>query len=69
VYVYLYATPAAAAARAHFLAAEEVATAGRFFVQQPIAPYYGSPVDKVDTCLGGHPKPGPRKPTTGSFTF
>lgn len=68
VYVYLYPTAAAAAARARFLRAEEVATARRFLIQQPIAPYRGSPVPSVTVCLGGKaPKPPAQKP--GSFTF
>lgn len=68
VYVYLYPTPGAAAARARFLSAEEVAHAGRYVIQQPIAPYRGSPVPAVTICLGGKPpKPPAKKP--GSFTF
>jgi hypothetical protein len=68
VYVYLYRTEAAAIARGRFLAAEEVAHAGRYLIQQPIARYAGSPVPAVTVCLGGKPpKQPPRKP--GSFTF
>jgi hypothetical protein len=68
VYVYLYRTEAAAIARARFLSAEEVAHAGRYLIQQPIAPYAGSPVPAVTVCLGGKPPKQPtRKP--GSFTF
>ena len=68
VYVYLYPTAAEAGARARFLRAEEVATARRFLIQQPIAPYRGSPVPSVTVCLGGKaPKPPAQKP--GAFTF
>jgi hypothetical protein len=69
VYVYLYRTAAEAATRARFLAAEEVATAGRFVVRQPITPYSGSPVYAVDTCLGGHPPKPPAGQGKGSYTF
>jgi hypothetical protein len=70
VYVYLYPTNAAAVPRARGLSAEEVGVAGRYLINQPIAPYRGSPVRAVTVCLGGRaPKnpPGGKKP--GSFTF
>jgi hypothetical protein len=73
VYVYLYGTNAAATGHARRLSAEEVATAGRYVVNQSIAPYAGSPVPAVAACLGGKPiksgGPKPGKKHKGGFTF
>lgn len=68
VYVYLYPTSGAAAARARSLSAEEVGVAGRYVIDQPIAPYHNSPIRPVTVCLGGKaPRNPPKK--SGSFTF